>query len=44
MACYILIHCFLIEISSNGSVLFQFKDNLKLEEDIPYVREAAKVK
>jgi hypothetical protein len=25
-------------------LLFQFKDILKLEEDIPHVREAAKVK
>jgi hypothetical protein len=36
--------CFKIDVHLNDFVLFQFKDILKLEEDIPHVREAAKVK
>lgn len=33
-----------IETDLHNVLLFQFKDILKLEEDIPHVREAAKVK
>ena len=33
-----------IETDLHNVLLFQFRDILKLEEDIPHVREAAKVK
>ena len=33
-----------IETDLHNALLFQFRDILKLEEDIPHVREAAKVK